>query len=141
MIGHRLFVLWNLSYLHAVIFEIPKQYFIIKPPACWGADVSIEIYELLLVFSIITPCANKGVAVSWHLTVKKSLKIITECRVMLQILYHKRDPLITKTESQINSNERKAIYFYLWVEEIQPTFTCSKLTIKALEQGVKYVQN
>ena len=61
MIGHRLFVLWNLSYLHAVIFEIPKQYFIIKPPACWGADVSIEIYELLLLFSIITPWWNPSI--------------------------------------------------------------------------------
>ena len=58
MIGHRLFAskpIGSLFYLHAVIFEIPKQYFIIKPPACWGADVSIEIYELLLLFSIITP--------------------------------------------------------------------------------------
>ena len=58
MIGHRLFAsepIGNLFYLHAVIFEIPKQYFIIKPPACWGADVSIEINELLLLFSIITP--------------------------------------------------------------------------------------
>ena len=55
--------------------------------------------------------ANKGVGLSWHLTVKKSLKIITEYRVMLEILYHKHDPLITKTESQINSNE-KAIYFF-----------------------------
>ena len=27
----------------------------IKPPACWGADVSIEIYDLSLLFSIITP--------------------------------------------------------------------------------------
>ena len=58
MIGHQLFAIepiGNLSYLHAVIFEIPKQYFIIKPPACSGVDVSIEIYELLLLFSIITP--------------------------------------------------------------------------------------
>ena len=46
----------NLFYLHAVILEIPKQYFIIKPPSCRGTDVSIEIYELLLLFSIITPC-------------------------------------------------------------------------------------
>ena len=29
--------------------------FIIIPPACWGANVSVEIYELLLLFSIITP--------------------------------------------------------------------------------------
>ena len=49
----------NLFYMHAVIFEIPKQLFIIKPPDCWGADVSIEIYELLLMFSIISPWTNK----------------------------------------------------------------------------------
>ena len=58
MIGRPLFAIepiGNLSYLHVVIFEISKQYFIIKPPACWGADVSIEIHELLLLFSIITP--------------------------------------------------------------------------------------
>ena len=55
MIRHRLFAsepVGNLLYLHAVIFEIPKSLFIIKPPACWGANVSIEIYELLLLFSI-----------------------------------------------------------------------------------------
>ena len=37
MIGHQLFAIepiGNLSYLDSVIFEIPKQYFIIKPPAC-----------------------------------------------------------------------------------------------------------
>ena len=37
MIGHRLFAgepIGNLFYRHAVIFEIPKNYFIIKPPAC-----------------------------------------------------------------------------------------------------------
>ena len=37
MIGHPLFAsepIGNLSYLHAVIFEIPKHYFMIKPPAC-----------------------------------------------------------------------------------------------------------
>ena len=35
--GHRLFAsepIGNVFYLHAVIFEIPKQLFIIKPPAC-----------------------------------------------------------------------------------------------------------
>ena len=57
MIGHRLFAsepIGNFFYLHAVIFEIPKQYFIIEPPAYCGTDVLIEIYELLLQFSIIT---------------------------------------------------------------------------------------
>ena len=58
MVGHELLAsepIGNLFYLHALIFEIPKQHFIIKPPAWWGADVSIEMYELLLLFSIITP--------------------------------------------------------------------------------------
>ena len=44
--------------LYVVIFEISKQHFTIKPHACWGANVAIEIYELLLLFSIITPCYN-----------------------------------------------------------------------------------
>ena len=53
MIRHRLFAIepiGNLSYLHAVILEISKQYFIII----------IDIYELLILFSIITPCLNKN---------------------------------------------------------------------------------
>ena len=57
-IGHWLFAsepIGNVFHLHAVISKIPKLCFIIKPPACWGADVSIEIYELLLLFSIISP--------------------------------------------------------------------------------------
>ena len=34
------------------------------------------------------------------------------------------------------------IYQYLSkLEKIQPAFTCSKLTIETLEQGVKYVQS
>ena len=45
----------NIFCLHVAIFEIPKYCFIIKPPACWGRDVSIKIYQLLLVFSIISP--------------------------------------------------------------------------------------
>ena len=50
--GHRLFVsesIGSVFYLHAAIFEIPMYRFVIKPPACWGADVSINIYQLLLV--------------------------------------------------------------------------------------------
>ena len=43
----------NIFYLQVAIFEIPEERFIIKPPACSGADVSIEIYQLLLLFSII----------------------------------------------------------------------------------------
>ena len=58
MIGHGLFASepkGNLFHLHAIIFEIPKKCFVIEPPARWGTDVSIEIYEFLLLFSIITP--------------------------------------------------------------------------------------
>ena len=61
MIGHGLFAsepIGNFFSLHAVIFEILKYYFIIKPPACWVTDVSIEIYELLLLFSITNPWLN-----------------------------------------------------------------------------------
>ena len=57
MVGHRLFAREPIGkpfYLHAAILEIPKYCIIIKPPACWGADVSIEIYELLLLFSMAT---------------------------------------------------------------------------------------
>ena len=47
MIGYRLFAsdpTGNLFYLHAAIFEISKQCSIMKPPASWGVDISIEIY-------------------------------------------------------------------------------------------------
>ena len=59
MIGHRLFIsapIGNVFYLYAAIFEIPMYRFIIKPPACccWGADVSIDIYQLLLLFYGVT---------------------------------------------------------------------------------------
>ena len=45
MIGHRFFhseSVGNNFYLHMAIFEIPRQRFVIKPPACWGTDVSVE---------------------------------------------------------------------------------------------------
>ena len=32
----------------------------IKAPACWGADVSVDICQLLLLFSIISPWLNKA---------------------------------------------------------------------------------
>ena len=32
-------------------------------------------------------------------------------------------------------------HFYFQVKALQPVFTCSKLTIETLEQGVKYVQS
>ena len=63
MIGYWLFAskpIENLFYLRMAIFEIPKYCFIIKLPACWGADVSIEIYELLLLFTIISPCFDES---------------------------------------------------------------------------------
>ena len=58
MIGHQLFAsepIGNLFYLHEVIFEIPKYSFLSKPPAWRGAGASMEIYELLVPFSIKSP--------------------------------------------------------------------------------------
>ena len=46
----------NIFYLHMGIFEIPKYHVIIKPPAYRGSGVSIETYQLLLLFSTICPC-------------------------------------------------------------------------------------
>ena len=57
MIRHRLLdsqPIGNVFYLHAAIFETSVQRSIIKLPACSGADVQIEIYQLLLLFSIIS---------------------------------------------------------------------------------------
>ena len=48
----------NSFYLEADIYEIPLVRFITKPPACWGKDILIEIYHLLLLFIIISPCYN-----------------------------------------------------------------------------------
>ena len=56
MIGNQLSdsePIGNIFYQQAAIFEIPEERFIMKPPSCSGADVSIEIYQLLLLFSII----------------------------------------------------------------------------------------
>ena len=51
----------NIFYLPAAIFEIPRPWFIIKPPACIGPDVSIETYQLLLLFTIIiSPWLKEG---------------------------------------------------------------------------------
>ena len=58
MIGDQLFdsePIGNIFCLHAAIFEISKEHFIIKPLACRGTDISIKIYQLLLLFSIISP--------------------------------------------------------------------------------------
>ena len=61
LIRYRFFVsepIGNVFYLHKAIFEIPMYRFI-KPPAYWGADVSIDICQLLLLFRIISPCFNQ----------------------------------------------------------------------------------
>ena len=61
MIGDRLFdnePIKNAFYLQANTHEIPMQHFITKPPACWGMNISIEIYRLLLLLIIIYPCYN-----------------------------------------------------------------------------------
>ena len=43
-----------------------------------------------------------------HLTLKRSNKMFTtEHITVLEILYHKRNPHITKTESETNSNKKK----------------------------------
>ena len=58
VIGHRFFAIeprGNIFFLQPASFEIPKWRFIIKPPACWGTGVSIEIYDSLLLCSIISP--------------------------------------------------------------------------------------
>ena len=47
----------NFFYLYAAMFETPMWCFIRKPPAYRGTDVSIEIYQLLLLFSITSPCS------------------------------------------------------------------------------------
>ena len=81
MIGHQLFaseLIGNLFYLPAVIFEIPKEYFIIKPPACWGADVSIEMYELLLLFSIINSWFTISCAEDVHLVKSESHSFLSD---------------------------------------------------------------
>ena len=55
MIRHPLFangLKGNFFYLLASIFEILRQRFIVKPPACRGGEISIDIYELLLLNSL-----------------------------------------------------------------------------------------
>ena len=47
----------------------------------------------------------------------------------------------TKMEMEQNIIATRAIFTNLDFIITQPTFTCSKLTIETLEQGVKYVQS
>lgn len=59
MIRHQLFdsvLIGKIFYVQAIIFEIPKQNFIIKPSASWDTNFTLEVYELLLLFSIISLC-------------------------------------------------------------------------------------
>ena len=61
MTGHRLFAsepIGNLFLSARGNIWNSKEVFYNKTTSCWGADVSIEIYELLLLFSIITPWVN-----------------------------------------------------------------------------------
>ena len=37
---------------------------------------------------------------------------------MLEIIYHKRNPLITNTESETNSNKKKTMHFFEEQKEI-----------------------
>ena len=65
----------NLFYLHAGIFEIPMEHFIIKPTAYWGVDVSIDIYQLSLLLT------DLAIWVKW-----KFIWIIYQ--IQLEILKH-----------------------------------------------------
>ena len=56
MIGNRLFTrepIRSLFSLHVAVFKIAKWCFIIKPTACWDRNISLEIYELLLLLTLI----------------------------------------------------------------------------------------
>ena len=50
-------------------------------------------------------------------------------------------PTCEKSDSSNSANFWKNFIPHSWVEVTQPAFTCSKLTIETIEQGVKYVQN
>ena len=77
----------NLFYLHAGIFEIPMEHFIIKPTAYWGVDVSIDIYQLSLLFSIISLCCHSIRGTDLAIWVKwKFIWIIYQ--IQLEILKH-----------------------------------------------------
>ena len=61
MTGDRLFgtePIGNILYWQAAIFKILNWRFKIKAPAGWDTNVSIEIYQLLLLFGIISPCSK-----------------------------------------------------------------------------------
>ena len=61
MIGHCLFTsegIRKVFCLYVAIFEIPMWCFIKKLPACWGTDVSIDIFQFLLLCSITSPWLN-----------------------------------------------------------------------------------
>ena len=56
-----------------------------------------------------------------------------------QTLLNKQDPAIQYTIEYKIGN--KCLNFWNINVTTQPAFTCSKLTIETLEQGVKYVQS
>ena len=45
------------------------------------------------------------------------------------------------TESSNNSDLKQTLQWYPAEKITQPTFTCSTLTMKTVEQGVKYIQS
>ena len=45
------------------------------------------------------------------------------------------------TESSNNLDLKQTLQWYPAEEITQPIFTCSKLTMKTVEQGVKYIQS
>ena len=49
--------------------------------------------------------------------------------------------VIKKDGKDTNLSFLKNFIYLKWREALDPAFTCSKLTIETLEQGVKYVQS
>ena len=47
---------------------------------------------------------------------------------------------VNRSKTHSRRYEKLFFHIYLWVRS-QTAFTCSKLTIEALEKGVKYVQS
>ena len=113
-------------YLHEAIFEIPMNRFIIKPPASWGMDVSIDIYQLLLLFSIISP---------WIHGVNPNKNFFgAECknngfkRKENQICFFSQRVILHKKVKIIISGKRRPVWAKLDHFQIQ----CHKITLKRL---------
>ena len=92
----------------------------IKPPACWGADISIEIYELLLLFSIITPwlqviCMKMSCRyLKYVLSRQNNSKAILRC--LENVLW--RLSIVEKLRLErsvfLKKSKKKNTFFFLW---------------------------